>query len=95
MPDVYMEKCTPHPPTAPSIFHLTIVLEYIIHSGNRHAIKCEFRYTPKGKFSDFSTAYLKHGFSVGQTHASDVKEIIYGALILQHKISGCVTFAVE
>ena len=30
------------------------------------AIKCEFRYTLEGKLSDFSTADLKRGFSVGQ-----------------------------
>ena len=73
----------------------TIVLEHRIHSGSRCAIKCEFRHTPEGKLSDFSTADLKHGFSVGQTHGSNIKKIIYGVPILEHKISGCVTFAVE
>ncbi|MEN2604173.1 hypothetical protein AAER58_16935, partial [Acinetobacter baumannii] len=59
------------------------------------AIKCEFGYTLEGKLSDFSTADLKHTFSVGQTHASNVKKIIYGVPILERKISGCVTFPVE
>ena len=75
--------------------HLTRVLEHRIHNGSRCAIKCEFRYTLEGKLSDFSTADLKHGFRVDQTHASNVKKIIYGVPILEHKISGCVTFAVE
>ena len=73
----------------------TIVLEHRIHSGSRCAIKCEFRHTPEGKLSDFSTADLKHGFSVGQTHGSNIKKTIYGVPILEHKISDCVTFAVE
>ena len=72
-----------------------IVLEHRIHSGSRCAIKCEFRHIPEGKLSDFSTADIKHGFSVGQTHGSNIKKIIYGVPILEHKISGCVTFAVE
>ena len=59
------------------------------------AIKCEFRYTLEGKLSDFSTADLKRGFSVGQTYASNVKKIIYGVPILEHKISDYVTFPVE
>ena len=71
------------------------VLEHRIHSGSRCAIKCEFRYTLEGKLSDFSTADLKHAFSVGQTHVSNVKKIIYGVPILEHKIGGCVTFPVE
>ena len=49
----------------------------------------------RGKLSDFSTADLKHGFSVGQTLASNVKKIIYGVPILEHKIGGCVTFPIE
>ena len=73
-----------------------IVLEHRIHSGSRYAIICEFRHTtPEGKLSDFSTADLKHGFSAGQTHTSNIKNIIYGVPILEHKIRGCVTFAVE
>ena len=75
--------------------HLTRVLEHRIHSGSRCAIKCEFRYTLEGKLSDFSTADLKHGFRVGQTHASNVKKIIYGVPIPEHKISVCVAFPVE
>ena len=75
--------------------HLTIILEHRIHSGSRCTIKCEFRHTPEGKLSDFSTADLQHGFSVGQTHGSNVKKIIYSVPILEHKISGFVTFAVE
>ena len=75
--------------------HLTRVLEHRIHNGSRCAIKCEFRYTVEGKLSDFSTADLKHAFSVGQTHVSNVKKIIYGVPILEHKIGGCVTFPVE
>ena len=74
---------------------LTRVLEHRIRSGGRSAIKCEFRYTLKRKLGDFSTADLKHAFSVGQTHASNVKKIIYGVPILEHKISGCVTLPVE
>ena len=74
--------------------HLTTVWEHRIHSGSRCAIKYEFRHTPEGKLSDFSTADLKHGFRIGQTHGSNIKKIIYGAPILEHKISGCVTFAV-
>ena len=66
-----------------------------IHSGSRCAIKCELRYTLEGKLSDFSTADLKHGFSVGQTYASNVKKIIYGLPIPEHKISVCVAFPVE
>ena len=38
---------------------------------------------------------IKHGFSVGQTHGSNIKKTIYGVPILEHKISDCVTFAVE
>ena len=49
----------------------------------------------RGKLSDFSTADLKHAFSVGQTHASNVKKIIYGVPILEQKISGCVPFPIE
>ena len=75
--------------------HLTRVLEHRICSVSRCAIKCEFRYTLEGKLSDFSTADLKHAFSVGQTHVSNVKKIIYGVPILEHKISGCVTLPVE
>ena len=75
--------------------HLMRVLEHRIHSGSRCAIKCEFRYTLEGKLSDFSTADLKHVFSVRQTYASNVKKIIYGVLILEHKISGCVPFPIE
>ena len=55
----------------------------------------QFRYSLEGKLSDFRTADLKHGFSVGQTHASDVKKINYSVPVLEHKISGCVAFAVE
>ena len=75
--------------------HLKIVLEHRIHSGSRCAIKCEFRHTPEGKLSDFSTADLKHWFTIGQTHGSNITKIIYGVPILEHKISRCVTFAVE
>jgi hypothetical protein len=75
--------------------HLKIVLEHRIHSGSRCAIKCEFRHTPEGKLSDFSTADLKHWFTIGQTHGSNIMKIIYGVPILEHKISRCVTFAVE
>ena len=49
----------------------------------------------RGKLSDFSTANLKHAFSVGQTHVSNVKKIIYGVPIPEHKISVCVAFPVE
>ena len=75
--------------------HLTRVLEHRIHSGSRCAIKCELRYTLEGKLSDFNTADLKHGFRVDQTHASNVKKIIYGVPIPEHKISVCVAFPVE
>ena len=71
------------------------VLKHRICSGSRCAIKCESRYTLEGKISDFSTANIKHAFSVGQTHASNVKKIIYGVPILEHKITVCVTFRVE
>ncbi|MES7628519.1 hypothetical protein U6O52_12260, partial [Cutibacterium acnes] len=74
---------------------LTRVLEHRIHRGSRCAIKCEFRYTLEGKLSDFSTADLKRGFSVGQTYASNVKKIMYGVPILEHKVSVCVPFPVK
>lgn len=42
------------------------------------AIKCEFRYTLEGKLSDFGTADLKRGFSVGRYMLPNVKKIMYG-----------------
>ena len=85
MPDVHgeMYSISTYCPTI-LLSHLTMVLKHRIHSGSRCAI-----------YSWGQVQWLQHGFSVGQTHASHVKKIIYRVTILEHKISSCITFAVE